>query len=1206
MHVHFEENHVTRCECVIQSLSWMGKVPDNPPESDGWKLNRAHYYQEGWISTGNIKGTVGVTYTSCKYRQQSELPTRTNFNLRGHRSEVVIVRWNEPYQKLATCDANGIIYVWIKHEGRWSIELVNDRNIQVMDFSWSHDGRMALICYRDGFVLVGSVAGQRYWSTTLTLDNSIITCGLWMPDDQKVLFGTNDGQIVTMNSNGGMISQVTIQEGAEITAMAWSCEKFNMEEPNDETDDTASQDEDRVNLLAICFKYGAIYLTTSVDDVCPKIIYTGLTGLKMEWSNDGEVLCVGGFVRQPNLECKNRVDFYTREGSLRFSIDIHTQTKPLTAVTWGHNDKRLFIAVGCYIFIAWVNKHVSSLQYLCRRNIQKQLRVCTAIQKLPLPTKLKSQVAMMFMPTIKGCTPDAYKLREFVSQPPNGGERLYCTMLRHGDENSGYYTLYLEFLGGLIPLLKGKRASKLKPEFVIFDPKIRLGKDSEENSSTSEASSGSDSDNDIQTDGCGSPRMKRKMRQKPRKISRVEGRDQKRPIDEILYDDNLPENSRLVSVTSNIWGTKFKIYGTNPAVPDEMGSITYKTSLLHLQPRQMTVIINDTHPRNSPIDGSAGCSEDEESNGNSESSFTNSTHCGIDVSEISHITAQSPKHFLTEPLDGTIVLENTVKGPSFSRTDPNADYYIMDKNFGEGPIVMKSPMGSSKGSSSPESTNSNGFHLENNSDLLLKETHLEQRTANDKVQLRQIYATQGAIPKSLAAQRTKKVGSGCGDKPSEKKDGVLNQGYISIIGGSIVDGEVPRWANRASSELKYIDDEMDDITLDVVKDTDPLKSCHPRGLSSHGISVNSGAISPDSSPTTSLPDNQKRLILAPTVKSKDQSAKKHSSSEADGIKDIDMEDAQFEISINTNLVANAIGTSNESSNFQNDHIGTKDDTKHLGFDITPKHCGRPRKLSGTGGTAFPESTSSEKDTVMNHGKQLNLDIPSGVPTNPCCNIPIQSRHSITSLDTDIIEEKISNKEFAGKIDRDSIHSSSLPNSPAHRPHIAKRVKSKHDIPLSKNKVRSPLFTRKMKNCKSGIDSSDDESVIVCDDVTTGRNYKNLETFQKSQLRQKLRKVKYVKGEVEKSRSDYGQKLAREFTMHNKAPLWNENSQVYQLDFGGRVTQESAKNFQIDLNGKQVMQFGRIDGNAYTLDFQHPFSALQAFSVALANVTQRLK
>ena len=45
--------------------------------------------------------------------------------------------------------------------------------------------------------------------------------------------------------------------------------------------------------------------------------------------------------------------------------------------------------------------------------------------------------------------------------------------------------------------------------------------------------------------------------------------------------------------------------------------------------------------------------------------------------------------------------------------------------------------------------------------------------------------------------------------------------------------------------------------------------------------------------------------------------------------------------------------------------------------------------------------------------------------------------------------------------------------------------------------------------------------------------------------------------------------AKEFVMHNKAPLWNEGSQVYQLDFGGRVTQESAKNFQIEYLGKQV-------------------------------------
>ncbi|CAF4454967.1 unnamed protein product [Didymodactylos carnosus] len=77
-------------------------------------------------------------------------------------------------------------------------------------------------------------------------------------------------------------------------------------------------------------------------------------------------------------------------------------------------------------------------------------------------------------------------------------------------------------------------------------------------------------------------------------------------------------------------------------------------------------------------------------------------------------------------------------------------------------------------------------------------------------------------------------------------------------------------------------------------------------------------------------------------------------------------------------------------------------------------------------------------------------------------------------------------------------------------------------------------------------------------------------------------------------------------MQNRPPIWNELSHVYQLDFGGRVTLESAKNFQIELKGKQVMQFGRIENHMYTLDFEWPFSCVTAFAVALANVTQRLK
>lgn len=70
--------------------------------------------------------------------------------------------------------------------------------------------------------------------------------------------------------------------------------------------------------------------------------------------------------------------------------------------------------------------------------------------------------------------PDPNNMRDFVSYPNAGNERLHCTMKRTEDNpevGSPCYTLYLEYMGGLVPILKGRRISKLRPEFVIMDPK---------------------------------------------------------------------------------------------------------------------------------------------------------------------------------------------------------------------------------------------------------------------------------------------------------------------------------------------------------------------------------------------------------------------------------------------------------------------------------------------------------------------------------------------------------------------------------------------------------------------------------------------------------------------------------------------------------------------------------------------------------------
>ena len=76
------------------------------------------------------------------------------------------------------------------------------------------------------------------------------------------------------------------------------------------------------------------------------------------------------------------------------------------------------------------------------------------------------------------CVPDSSQLRDFVSRPPTNNRRLHCTMIRHDDDliptPGACYTLYLEYLGGLVPLLKGKRTSKIRPEFVIYDPQAGM------------------------------------------------------------------------------------------------------------------------------------------------------------------------------------------------------------------------------------------------------------------------------------------------------------------------------------------------------------------------------------------------------------------------------------------------------------------------------------------------------------------------------------------------------------------------------------------------------------------------------------------------------------------------------------------------------------------------------------------------------------
>ncbi|XP_006763592.1 PREDICTED: tubby-related protein 3 isoform X1 [Myotis davidii] len=74
-------------------------------------------------------------------------------------------------------------------------------------------------------------------------------------------------------------------------------------------------------------------------------------------------------------------------------------------------------------------------------------------------------------------------------------------------------------------------------------------------------------------------------------------------------------------------------------------------------------------------------------------------------------------------------------------------------------------------------------------------------------------------------------------------------------------------------------------------------------------------------------------------------------------------------------------------------------------------------------------------------------------------------------------------------------------------------------------------------------------------------------------------------------------------LHNKAPVWNDDTQSYVLNFHGRVTQASVKNFQIVHENDPdyiVMQFGRVADDVFTLDYNYPLCALQAFAIGLSS------
>lgn len=80
-------------------------------------------------------------------------------------------------------------------------------------------------------------------------------------------------------------------------------------------------------------------------------------------------------------------------------------------------------------------------------------------------------------------------------------------------------------------------------------------------------------------------------------------------------------------------------------------------------------------------------------------------------------------------------------------------------------------------------------------------------------------------------------------------------------------------------------------------------------------------------------------------------------------------------------------------------------------------------------------------------------------------------------------------------------------------------------------------------------------------------------------------------------------------LQNRPPWWNIELGAFVLNFGGRVSVASVKNFQLCDRGRQdhiMLQFGRIQGrHSFTMDFQHPLTAVQAFAIAISSLQSKI-
>ncbi|CAL1291163.1 unnamed protein product [Larinioides sclopetarius] len=306
--------------------------------------NKTH----GYIACGGEGGLLKVLKLESRREITASVVNSsslsTNQSLEGHTGNVSLVQWNEPYQKLTSCDTNGFIMVWMEHKGIWYEEMVNNRQKSlVRGMAWNHDGQKICIIYDDGVIIVGSVDGNRIWGKELKGLN--LTCVEWSPDGRFLLLGCNNAEVHIYEFGGAFVGKVPLtsvetKKKDDLIMISWFKKQKHPDIPS----------------LAIVFESGTIELLKNENDNAPAVIDTGLIISCLEWNFNGSIVAVAGKkekITHPD-DKSHEVKFYNAYGEI---IHVLRFAGNICGLSWEGNGQRIALAVDCYIFFATIRPY---------------------------------------------------------------------------------------------------------------------------------------------------------------------------------------------------------------------------------------------------------------------------------------------------------------------------------------------------------------------------------------------------------------------------------------------------------------------------------------------------------------------------------------------------------------------------------------------------------------------------------------------------------------------------------------------------------------------------------------------------------------------------------------------------------------------------------------------------------------------------------